>query len=691
MKTHSARSLALSLLVLGCTDPVVLIVHGEAGVPDAPPPTRDHCEIDDAEGYVELGSPLDAVGLLPPLAQPIAVGRGALEGVTAVASLDRVYVDASGSFQPLPALGLPSGIRITALGFHEGTWWLGTHGGAGPTVFRFDAALGRWEDRGRPIDREGVVQLFSLGTALVVHTGRDLFLLDDPSTTAYRGLPRSEDEVVSDVVVTARGLYASLRGPSTRVLFSSDGTTFVDVPSDRSFVGPDLAAGRGAVIVSGGLSGGAGYARLDEADPTPTFRFVAGTFDSLVPAWIGDDGTVLWRTGSRFTFGTSIDGPLVGGGSDAVSNTSTGVALVWFIASDARSMVIPTAVSGGTLVVRSSDHGRTFAPAARENAPALSLELSSDGTTPVLRVRGDRGEWRLFALREGDVWEEITGALPHPSFAGVSGVEGALLSRTTEYGDTLPHVSYDGGRTWAALDFYFPSYSTNAGSALRVTSDFARDAEGRFLAATVGGTTAICCTGSKTGWGYLPGAGIWRYTDRWTPLNAGIPIEAPPDGGGGPPFRSDIDSISASEAGVFAVLRGRGVYRLVGDRWEEAGVGLPLDATLRLFSVRDEAGVPHAGAFDAEGMYVQAPSDVWLAVELDGTLTAVATRTDLLVRAGSAGLFASNDAGATWSPLPPLEGTDLGVRLLSLTRDRLYVVGEDHRVRALRVHCTEAE
>lgn len=685
MKTHLLLSLCF---VTGCVEPITLVVVPDAGSPDAPPPRLPHCEIPEGASWVELGSPLSAVGLLPPLSQPIAMA----DGVIATASLDRVYTNASGAFVALPSAGLPSGLRISALTHHDGTWWIGTDGAPGDTLFRFEPAGARWEGRGRPFEG-GVLQLVSAGTVLVVHTQFDAFFSDDPRTSSYRVLPRAMDEFVSDVAATSRGIYVVLRGLTTRVVFAADGVDFVEVPSDAPLPGDDLAATDGLVIVSPLF--GSGYARLDEGDAVPSFRFVPVAPGAPIPSYLGRDGTVVAQSNLNPYFGAGLDGPFFEAGDHRPAFNTPGASLLWYLASDATSFVLPTAVSGGTLVERSTDRGRSFSPAATARTPALALELASDGTTPMLRLRGELGEWKLFALREGDAWEEVR--LPHRTFAGVTGLArsagmGRFVSRTSEYGQELPHQSTDGGRTWQPLDFYFPAYDTNAGSALRVTSGFALDVEGRLLAGTVGGITSICCTGSKVGWDYRTGAGVWRYTDGWTALNAGIPIESGPDPLGGPPFRSDVEGIVASEVGVFARLRGRGVYRLVADRWSPDGRGLPLDLPLTLFTFVDDTGRPRVAAYAADALYVREVEDdgLWIPARFEATAVALAAQRDLLVASRSDGLFSSGDAGETWSPLSlPIEA---GVAPhVAFTRDRLYLVGEDHRMRALPVTCTEGE
>lgn len=671
----NARAVFLALVIAGCSTPVTLVVPPDAPVSDGGP-GLPHCEVT-GETWTDLGSPLETVGLLPPLSQPVAI---APDGTVAVASLRGVRVDTSGRFEALPTTGLPDTVRVTALTWHDGGWWIGTDGAPGASVYRFDGAA--WLERGRPTEG-GITQLLSMGTTLVAHAFIDVALLTDAAASAWTVVPRASDEFVSDVVVGRRGLYVLFRGVTGRLAWSADGSDFEDLPlGDTSSLG-DLAAGGGLVVAAGGLGFSSGYELLDERDPAPSFRHVPLADGAPAPVWLGEDGSVIHRSVGVDTYvSDGLEGPLFPMNDVLPPFTSTGVNVVFFVAGDASSFVVPVAVTGGTRMVRSRDHGRTYAPVARLASPATALELSSDGTTAVVRVLDDLGSWRSYASRSG-AWDEVV--LPDLTLEGVTGLPGLLITRTSEYGDVPPHVSRDGGRTFEPLAAGYPGYDTNAGSALRVASDFALDDRGRVLVATVGGVTSICCTGTKVGWDYRSGAGIWRWDGAWTPLNAGIPIESGPDGFGGPPFRSDIDAVSASDAGVFAVLRGRGVYRLAADRWQPHGAGLPLDGSVGLTSVRDASGRSRALAYGSSGLYRE-ESGLW--VPLAGEASSVAARVDLLVRADGATLSASSDAGDHWAPLPAAEGE---ARWLALTDDALYAVFADHHTRTLAVECTEGE
>ena len=670
------------LALMACSSPVDVITEPDARAPEpdagpTPTPRADHCEPAGDASWVPLGNPLAAAPLLDWTAEVLAMH----EGVIAAGGRERFYVTRDGGWTELPWAGLPPG-RVAAIARHEGAWVLALKDTVpvDNRIFRFDEAAGTWTSLGAPVEDDRlatVAQLVAFDGGLLAHTqDTQLFAYDGAGGWRAIALDGAGDGVM-DVVTTGAVAYASSRISFSETAFyrSTDGELWEAIPVEGSVPGAtDLVAGPGMILASRFASADLSMLRLDESDgPGATLRVVEAT--SRLPTWIADDGTVFFMDRTELFAADSLEAaprlvpdilPLAGG---------NGGARFLRAASEGSAIVLPSRLTVGMRIVRSDDRALSFRSTASA-VPAVMLELASDGRELVLRVRDDAGDAQAFRL-DADAWAGVT--LPDPSAAGVSGIEGWLLTRTAEYADEPPSRSSDGGRTWEPLASRFPTYFSNVGIVLRRVSAFAEDDEGRLYAGTIGGATSVCCTGSMTGFTQRTGAGMWRLEELgWAPVNAGVPVEAEPDALGGPPFRSDVRALANTKAGLFASLVGRGVRRLVADRWREHSSGIPLDVTPELVAIGETAAAwwPTGLAVLEGGVWVPRGSSA---------LTDVTARADLLVRADAEGVSWSNDRGAAWSELPPLEG----VVELAITRDRLYARTAEHAVHALAIACTE--
>lgn len=674
-------------LAVACTSPAGVIVAPDAAPPRPPsdagtpvPPTAAHCEPAEGASWTSLGNPLSAAPLLDLTADVVAMH----DGVIVAGGRGVLYATEEGAWTELPWTGLPEG-AVSAIAWHDGAWVVAIDANlrVEDGVFRLDAS-GAWSSLGAPPVRNtasAVIQLVSIAGRLLAHTqSTELFALDEASGDWVK---IEIGDAVMDLVSTDAAAYASSRisHAETIVYRSTDGEVWEAIPAEVGTPGAaDLVAGPGFVLVVDRFAtpGAAGpMLRLDESEGASAMLRAEGA-PSRVPVWIAEDGTVLSVDGTELWAADSLEAEprLVPGIRPFTSGT--GAARILSAASEGSAIVLPATVDGGMRIVRSDDRAASFRSAATADRPATILELASDDRELLLRVRDDTGAARTFRLEEG-AWIDVSGAIPDPSMDGITGIPGWFVTRTAEYAQTAPFRSSDGGRTWERLAAGFPSYLTNAGPALRRVSAYAEDGEGRLYAGTIGGWTQVCCTGQELPLERRTGAGIWRLgAIGWAPLNAGVPIEAGPDPLGGPPFRSDVHALASTGAGVFASLVGRGVYRLVADRWHPHAFGLPLDVAPELVAVGETAL-----AWWPEGMAVL-EGGVW-APRGGGPIAAVTARADLLVRATDDGLSWSNDLGVTWSPLPPLDG----VVGLAVTRDRLYARTGAQAVHALPIACTE--
>jgi len=672
----------LALALVACSSPVDVITEPDARAPEPdagptpPTPRADHCEPAVDAAWVPLGNPLAAAPLLHWSAEVVAMH----DGVIAAGGREHFYVTRDGGWTELPWAGMPPG-RVAAIAWHDGAWVLALKDTVpvDNRVFRFDEAAGTWTSLGAPVADvrlAGVAQLVAFDGGLLAHT-QDTQLFAYDGAGGWRAISLDGGGAM-DVVTTGAVAYASRRisFSETAVYRSTDGEVWEAIPAEGSVSGAtDLVAGPGMILAGRFASTDLSMLRLDESDgPDARLRVVEAT--SRLPTWIADDGTVLFMDGTELFAADSLEAtprlvpdmrPIAGG---------NGGARFLRAASEGSAIVLPSRITDGMRIVRSDDRALSFRSAASAASPAAMLELASDGRELVLRVRDDAGDAQTFRL-DADAWVGVT--LPDPSVDGITGIEGWLLTRTAEYADEPPSRSSDGGRTWEPLASGFPSYFSNTGVVLRRVSAFAEDDEGRLYAGTIGGATSVCCTGSKLGFTQRTGAGIWRFEELgWAPVNAGVPVESEPDALGGPPFRSDVRALASTKAGLFASLVGRGVRRLVADRWREDSSGLPLDVTPELVAIGDTAAAwwPMGLAVLEEGVWVPRGSSA---------LTGVTARADLLVRADTEGVSWSNDRGAAWSELPPLEG----VVELAITNDRLYARTAEHAVHALAIECTE--
>jgi hypothetical protein len=660
----------IALWILGCSDPVTLIVVPDGGASDAPiarpPPVTETCEIDPT--FTDLGSPLFGDRLFHSFAQAVAIHGGTI----AVASFGEVLLTDGIEWRPLPNEGLPAAHALS-IAFFDETWWVSLEA-EDPAIYAYDQGAARWEPRGTPGESFFPVELIPFGEHLLVLSSDGLFALEGEGSWRAMEL----DGFVFDTVATSRFVYASVTrvGGDRVIVRSSDLEAWTVVPHDASRIeAVDLAAAGDIVLAFPGLGGAGGYHRLDERGE-PSFVAV-DTGSDPVPTWIAEDGTVMSRRSGDIAFAPSLGAGWVSSPGLAPFADSTGLAFFWRIASEGSTIVLSTQVSGGNRVLASRDHGRTFAPPASARSAAPILEAATDGETYLLRVRGDDGDHRLFVHGE-DGFVDRTALLRDRAIAGVTGIDGAFVTRPAEYSDTAPQISFDGGLAWTPLSSGYPIYDTNAGSGVRVATGFARDPDERLYVSTIGGITSLCCDGTKTPWDYRPGSGVWRLTvDEWSPLNAGIPVEYGPPPSGGPPFRSDVLSIASTEAGMFAVLLGRGVYTLVGDRWRATGVGLPLDRDVSLLPFEDTAI-----AWSEDGVFVR-DGDLWTEGARVGIPSSVATRADLVVVASDEGLFVSSDGAATFGALDAVDDPVL----VTATRDRLYVTDRSNRVHVAAITC----
>lgn len=693
--------MVLGLFTLGCSQPLPIVGEPDAGSPDAasadagsPATTGTHCELAEGASFVDLGSPLSAEAVLGTSQEVLATHEGAV----AAASWGEVHVSSrGGDWEALSSDGLPHD-RIGAITFHDGTWWVGLAFAAPPLVFRYvDEATG-WEAAGTPSagSAAGVLSLISFEGSLLASTFEGLFVLEPPST--WRPIDFAGG-FVQDVVTSDGAVYVVMRSADGETIIqrSTDLATWETLPWEAGVVSEpaDLAAGGGIVIATPGLFGTNGYYRFDAA----TRSFVAvPTPDGIVPTWIAEDGTVMGM--QRVDFGSeAVFAAALGeewsppSGLTPGSNTS-GTAIVWNIASEGTAIFIGeelgtitpfgVPIDLGTRLLRSDDHGRTFRAAISARHPAPILDASTDGDTYLVRLRGDLNEVHYVALASDDTWVDRTELLASPALDGVSGLEvgdrGMFVTRPSEYSQVVPQVSENGALTWSPLELGYPTYSTNISWGVRRTSAYAMDADGRLYGATIGGVTSLCCDGSKTPWGYRPGAGVWRYAaEEWRPVNAGIPIEAPPAPIGGPPFRSDVRSIAWTALGMLAVFEGRGVHRLAGDRWYPENVGLPLELVPTIAALEDTA------IAWGDGRLFVLDRGVWITADAGTELVSVAARHDLLARAAGEGVAISTDRGESWTTL---EGVERPV-FVTLSRDRLFVTDDAQRVHAIAIRCTE--
>jgi len=294
--------------------------------------------------------------------------------------------------------------------------------------------------------------------------------------------------------------------------------------------------------------------------------------------------------------------------------------------------------SGNTAVIRSTDHGATWTRTAAVRAigintlyftPAGTLYAGVETTLVAPAVGVTRYD------KVANTWTAVPGAPLNVTALIVDG-DGTLLAGTGTTGNFNPDpinfgtgaYRYDGAN-WTALSTGIPPLPGYA--VLPSIPAFAALGNGQVLAATYGG-------------GVLALSG-----NAWFPYGSGL---ADPNVG--------ALVYDASTAQVFAGLDG-GIARGSGGAWSASSTGLPdkpvralaVDAQGKLYAgtgyyhwmdgdLRGEvyASSNHGASWQDSGLGYHG-SDV-LALRLDGSAT---------VYLGSAGLWRSPDAGATWSRL----------------------------------------
>lgn len=699
------------LLLVGCENAVSVIDAADASLEsDAGPDAASDagldlgvdtgarsCRVVDDAAWSDVPSPSMVTQKLD-----WGTGRFAIHGDTTMAYGENtlLYSASRGAaFEAFPRDGLPDDHQIKAIGWVDGTWWMnvGTPVETGwlSFVYAWNEDTHTWTSVGELdmfvvdfVQTDSLVLLYTASLSVYRRVDETHFALAfDPPEEWWRG--------VLDVAATNEFIYLTTEDENghVAVMRTSDGIAWnriaIDLEEGEDITAADLAAS-GTTVVLNTTWSNTEYFLLDESDGSDTFmRFPT---DHLVqPVWFADDGTVIGRVqvGSTTDFyaAASLAGPwthLVG--KDFQSFSLGSGFDYYFIQSEGSRIVHSRAIAFSQFSIEeSADHGVSWTASVTELVPGVISDLTSDGSTLLVRATHEDGTHGLF-VRDGDVpWRESTipGVSLGSGSVSVVGVGTRYLARPSTFGDSTPYISSDHGLSWSQLANAWPSYFSNTGTSWRNISGVALASDGSLLVGTVGGQTALEGTGSKVGWAYRTGSGIWQLGESnvWEPSNAGVPIEA--DGEyGGPPFRADVQSIVARGDDAFASLVGRGVYKLVAGRWQVFGAGLPVESSsAQLVSTREDVF-----AFTNVGVYVL-EGDIWTALDLGTPTTVLVGQGNLLVRADAAHVETSIDGGETFVALPALAG----VARIAVSDRELFVATNNNTIHALALVCESAE
>lgn len=530
-----------------------------------------------------------------------------------------------------------------------------------------------WESVAAPTDVEGhglTIQRLVSFRGMLLGVSEEALLRYEAEDDTWHPVDLAGQPI--EIVQSSQALTASSVDASrvVHIQRSFDGVSWeaLSLPAGARLT--ELVAGPDYVLAAN-LTDLAHAYRCDEA----AHAFVETTH--ALPVLIAQDGSALFQQREGLASAPSLEAgtTLIRPGARTLAHTTTtGFLDEAFV--DGDDIVLLEDLGTSTLALRITPRVGALHVLGAGLEPAPLTQLVTDGVNVAVRARIDGGDDRTFVVRVGETWRDVTPRM-NASFDQLAAVDGLLLTRPGEYGLTPPQTSDDGGSAWRPMRVGFPQYDTNAGTAMRRVTDFERGPDGLLYASTNGGTTSICCTGSMVPWGYRPGAGIWRWDGaRWSPVNAGIPIAAEPDGLGGPPFREDVLSLASQGDSLFAVLANHGVMRLVGDRWRPASTGLPIDATPALVAL-DDALIGRVGS-----TLYQHQGALWIAQGTVG-MDALAGVHDVLVR-GGAEVQMSHDAGRTWSPLPSPPSP---VRGIAISHEHIVVRSEDEHLHALALRC----
>ncbi|MBK8173364.1 MAG: hypothetical protein IPK60_23935 [Sandaracinaceae bacterium] len=614
------------------------------------------------------------------------------DDVIVAASTREIFTTTGAAWSPFPSEGLPTALEMTALSWHGDTWWLGLRRDAAdvPNVFRWSEADARWMPSG---EVDGIIVSFlSNDHALTVFTSSgSLSRWDAVSASWVRAAGEASGAIaLYDAVATDEYFYILVHDdsetvPHAAVRRSIDATSWEDVLVDGvSLDAHDLAAGDGFVTMNEPFLNTEFYA-FDERNQAA--GFVVTPSDHLViPVWIANDGTVIGMTriDGAYYAADSLGATWTRVADFTVPTQNWGAGLVYQIASDGNQLIttegrLRIGETAERTVITSSDHARTWSNAVATLAAGAVYEIATDGQSLVARAANEANAALSYRLESDGSWADCS---PPDATAGMSGVGDVYVTRPGDYAASQPYISTDHGVSWTLLDGAYPDYSSNVGDKWRRVGAYAMAPDGYLYAGTVGGITNVTGTGGKVPWEYRSGSGIWRRreTNLWQPVNAGIPIEHAPDDGGGPPFRSDITSLTANSQAVFAHLAGRGVYQLVAGRWNAIAAGLPVGATTTQLITADDEVL----AWDAQSIYALS-GNVWLP-RYEGATSALAARLDLLVRSDSSEVSVSQDAAQSFTALPALAN----VTQLAVSNDAIFALTSDNRIHSIAVQCSGA-
>lgn len=701
------------LFLVGCENPVsVVIADEDGGLPDASGPDAS-VETDSgphsATCTVPSGSAWRDIPAAVNVSQKFgwdATGVALHNDDVLVFSQREMFVAGPGAeaWQPLSTTGLPSSLQLHAVHWVDDRWWANASGLSDPSttvnaLYSWDESAESWRLEQEIAEHVAAFVQTSSRTFLYTTTAQLLRRDEEGRWVPTTPLADATPSYLFDVEATDAYVYVVAQNsePIVQVLRSTDGVAWenVTVHADAAHIAMliDLAAA-GSTVVASMAWDSESYFVLDEGAESAAFEQVAS--DHLViPVWLGEDGTALGRTHAGgndvYYVADSLGAVWTRLPDMEFDSFSLGIGSnYYYLQSLGGRIVNSRAINFSTRIVEeSTNHGREWQPVVTATVPSDVYRLATDGASVIAIVADDNDSDTLMRLHDDETWsiENVPGVNFGVAGYGASvvGVGANYVTRPTGGYNSPPAISTDHGETWTTLDNSFPTYDSNVGRESRSVSSFAMTESGALYAGTVGGETALSGTGSKVPWAYRPGAGVWRRMDTnlWQPVNAGIPIEFPPDETGGyTPYRADIHSIVAIADQVYASLAGHGVYHLVADRWEPFGAGLPIDAGNLALAAVGETLV----AWNATNLLIL-DGEIWVPATPDGNTLVLAARGGILIRGTESGVQVSRNAGATFEALPSLEN----VAQLVIADAAVYALTSDNRIHALTIECGTGE
>lgn len=633
-----------------------------------------------------------------------AVNRVAIHGdATFAYGVAGLYYSATtgARFEPFSVAGLPADQEPYAVGWVDGTWWINVSTsddtGRLSLIFAWDAESLSWT-RIAELD-QFVVDFVQTETLTLLYT-RNFSVYRRADATHFVSaltVPDGWWPGVFDVAATRDYVYVSAQNELSQaaILRTADGETWepmsIDLGDDTFLSATDIAASATTVVLNPMWSN-TDFFMLDES--TEATSFTRQATDHLVqPVWFGDDGTVL----GRLTVGSTTEyyaANALGAAWTRLPGRTFGSYSLgagfdyYYVQSDGARIVNNRAINFAEQTVEeSSDHALTWHSTSTERVPGQVHDLASDGDTMLVRQSRDDGTHGLFVDDGDGAWRTSTipGVEIGRASLGISvvGVGDRYFARPSTFGETTPALSSDHGVTWTQLANAWPSYFSNTGNAWRTVTSVAETADGAILAGTVGGETSLEGSGSKVGWAYRTGSGLWQIDGAsiWQPSNAGVPIEAAGEYGG-PPFRADVQSVAVLRDDAFAYLTGHGLYKRVAGRWQAFSAGLPVE----VHSVQLASTNTDLFAFTDVGLYTL-NGDMWTRVDVATPTTVLASRANLLVRADATNLQVSAAHGDTFAALPALAD----VTRIAISRTAIYAATRDNALHALPIACEVTE